>query len=208
MTKNFSGYVLAGGKSSRMGTDKAFLKSGGETFLERAARALSTGCGGRVKIVINEKQKAKFEKGFGSFEFVFDVFPECGALGGIHAALKNCESDFALILACDLPFVTAGAIRALTEIALNSNEDISAVVPKQLDGRIQPLCAVYKIKFCLPKIEELLKKEISFSMRDFLKLIPVQLVETNELMTDKTADLFFNINRPSDFQKLKSMAES
>ncbi|HLM00422.1 MAG TPA: molybdenum cofactor guanylyltransferase, partial [Pyrinomonadaceae bacterium] len=148
MTKNFSGYVLAGGKSSRMGTDKAFLKSGGETFLERAARALSTGCGGRVKIVINEKQKAKFEKGFGSFEFVFDVFPECGALGGIHAALKNCESDFALILACDLPFVTAGAIRALTEIALNSNEDISAVVPKQLDGRIQPLCAVYKIKFC------------------------------------------------------------
>ncbi|HEY0050502.1 MAG TPA: NTP transferase domain-containing protein, partial [Pyrinomonadaceae bacterium] len=84
MTTNFSGYVLAGGKSSRMKTDKAFLKLRGETFLERAVRALSRACGERVKIVINENQKAKFAKSFPSFDFVFDVFSERGALGGIQ----------------------------------------------------------------------------------------------------------------------------
>jgi molybdopterin-guanine dinucleotide biosynthesis protein A len=208
MKTNFSGYVLAGGKSSRMKTDKAFLKFNGETFLERAVNALSPSCNERVKIIINENQRAKFEKSFAPLEFVFDIFPARGALGGIHAALKNSRSVWATILACDLPFVTKDAIKALAEIALNSPENIAAVVPEQPDGRIQPLCAVYKIKFCLPKIEELLEKEISVSMRDFLKLIPVRFVETNELMTGKTADLFFNINQPSDFQKLKSEAES
>ncbi|HEX8251049.1 MAG TPA: molybdenum cofactor guanylyltransferase, partial [Pyrinomonadaceae bacterium] len=139
MTTNFSGYVLAGGKSSRMKTDKAFLKLGGETFLRRAAGALAPACHGRVKIVINENQKAKFEKSFPSFDFVFDLFPERGALGGIHAALKNCETECAIILACDLPLVTGEAIEALTKCVVS--EDIAAIVPTQPDGRFQPLCA-------------------------------------------------------------------
>ena len=204
MMTNFSGYILAGGKSSRMGTDKAFLKSGGETFLESAFNALSPTCGGRVKIVINETQKAKFKKAFASFAYVFDVFSERGALGGIHAALENCETEYAIILACDLPLVTAGTVKILARIALNSPENVAAVVPRQPDGRIQPLCAVYKTNSCLPKIRELLENENSVSMRDFLKLVPARFVETNELTNDKAEDLFFNVNQPSDFQRLKA----
>ncbi len=184
-----------------MKTDKAFLKIGGEMFLERAAGLLAPNCV-EVKIVINETQTEKFRLGFPSFDFVFDVFPARGALGGIHAALKNSNTDWAIILACDLPLVTADAIEKLLQIALNSPEDISAVVPKQSDGRVQPLCAVYRANDCLPKIEDLLEKKDSASVRSFLELAPVRYVEINELNNNKQEDLFFNVNHPADFQKM------
>lgn len=208
MTTNFSGCVLAGGKSSRMGTDKAFLKFAGETFLERAVRALSPVCGEQIKIVINEKQKAKFEKSFPAFAFVFDVFSQRGALGGIHAALENCESDFAIILACDLPFVTENAIRVLAEIALNSPANIAAVVPRQADGGIQPLCGVYRVKDCLPEVEKILNTADSPSVKDFLKNVPTRFVEAAELTTeDEYEFLFFNVNRPADFEIIGKKSE-
>jgi molybdopterin-guanine dinucleotide biosynthesis protein A len=202
--KFIEGFVLAGGKSSRMKTDKAFLKFNGETFLQRAVNALSAACHERVKIVINENQKAKFEESFASFDFVFDIFPERGALGGIHAALNGCETEYAIILACDLPFVTGDAVKILANIALNSPENVAAVVPRQTDGRIQPLCAVYKIKSCLPKIEELLESENSVSMRDFLGLVPAHFVELDKLPAADKEKIFFNVNQPSDYQKLKA----
>lgn len=193
--------MLAGGKSSRMKTDKAFLKFGDETFLSRAVKALATVCGEPVKVVINQKQKAKFEKSFPPVKFVFDVFGERGALGGIHAALKNSERDWALILACDLPFVTAEAIKALAEIAESSAEDIAAVVPRQFDGKIQPLCAAYRVKNCLPEIEKLLSDEPSPPAKRLLEMIPTRFIEPCELASGEASDfLFFNVNRPSDFE--------
>jgi molybdopterin-guanine dinucleotide biosynthesis protein A len=203
-SNGFEGFVLAGGKSSRMKTDKAFLKFGDETFLERAVKALAATCGERVKVVINRNQKAKFEKGFASLRFVFDLFPERGALGGIHAALKNCERDWALVLACDLPFVNGDAMQALARIALDSAENIAAIVPKQSDGRIQPLCAAYRVKDCLDKIEKLLIDEASPPARRLLEIIPVRLIEPDELTSGAPSEsLFFNVNRPSDFEKAK-----
>lgn len=201
MKNSFDGFVLAGGKSSRMKTDKAFLKFGDVTFLERAASAVAPSCGA-VKIVINENQKEKFRLNFAEFDFVFDFFYERGALGGIHAALKNSNADWAIILACDLPFVTAGAIEKLAQIAVNAPENVSAVVSKQSGGQLQPLCAAYRVKNCLPKIEAIFENEFSVSMRDFLEIIDVKFIEEGELTGDKTRDLFFNVNRPADFQRL------
>jgi molybdenum cofactor guanylyltransferase len=197
---DFSGYVLAGGKSSRMQTDKAFLKSDGdEIFLERAANALKFSVQ-KVKVVINENQREKFELAFPSFDFVFDIHASRGALGGIHAALKDCETKWAIILAVDLPFIRSDTISDLARITGNSGE-VFAIVPRQQDDRTQPLCAAYRAKNCLPIIEKLLSEEISVSMRDFLQLVPVKFVETGEL-TNNREDLFFNVNRPSDFETL------
>jgi molybdopterin-guanine dinucleotide biosynthesis protein A len=202
--KFIEGFVLAGGKSSRMGTDKAFLKSGGATFLERACDALSPTCGGRVKVVINEKQKAKFEESFPSLAYVLDVFSERGALGGIHAALKNCRSGRAIILACDLPFVTKDVIGILAEIASNLPENIAAVVPRQSGGGIQPLCGVYRVEDCLPQVEKILNNADSpLSMKNFLKTVPTRFVETAELASAEQSEfLFFNVNRPADFETI------
>lgn len=196
---NFSGYVLAGGKSSRMKTDKALLKNGDETFLERAVNNLKPVCS-TIKAVINNTQKTKFETSFPSLNFVFDIYGERGAIGGIHAALKDCKSDWAIVLAVDLPLITSEAIETLAETAVKS-EKIFAVVPRQADDRLQPLCAVYRVMDCLPIIEKLLGEKPSVSMRDFMQFIPIQIIEENKLKAAE--DLFFNVNRPTDFHALK-----
>lgn len=194
----FEGFVLAGGRSSRMGTDKARLKIGRETFIERAAKILSDVCRGRVKIVFNQDQEAE---DFPAFECVRDHFSERGAPGGIHAALSNSKSEWTIILACDLPMITEDIIFKLAEIALNAAPEIAAVVPYQPDGRLQPLCAVYRKSACLAPLEKFLLSNESFSMRDFLAIVPTIYLE-NEKMPLETETAFFNVNTPEDYRLL------
>jgi molybdenum cofactor guanylyltransferase len=190
---NFTGFVLVGGKSSRMGVDKFALKFGGETFLERAVNTLKPICES-VKIVLNQHQNIETNQ-----PIVRDIYQKRGALGGIHAALKDCETKFAIILAVDLPFVKTEAIENLIKIALSSNKYL-AYIPRQTDSRAQPLCAVYRAKYCLPTLEKLLNENNSASVRDFLKLIFSQYVEAHRLSADK--NLLLNINRPADFEEI------
>ena len=187
--QNFTGFVLAGGRSSRMGTDKSQLSIGGETFLSRAARALRPVCA-RAAIVLDRARTIET-----ALEIVRDVYPERGALGGLHAAFRSCRTERALVLAVDLPFVTTGALVKLASIAA-ANADRSAVVPRQRDGRPQPLCAVYRAAECLPAIEKLIG-ENTLSLRALLERIDHLTVAENEL--DRDERLFFNVNRPSDF---------
>ena len=95
------GFVLAGGKSSRMGTggDKAFLEFGGQTLLDRALTVMGEVCD-RVAIV---GDPARFTN-YGSV--VADIFQGCGPLGGIHAALVHPPAELNLMLAVDMPFVS------------------------------------------------------------------------------------------------------
>jgi len=199
--ERFDGYVLAGGKSSRMKMDKAFLEVGGETFLTRAVKTLSTVCENRVKIVFNKAQTNFIEKLLADVPHIFDVYENRGALGGIHAALDNCKSEWAIVLAVDLPLVTSEAIEYLAQVTLESR-DFAAIVPIQTDGRPQPLCAVYRVEDCLTKIEELLMKEFSSPVKDFLKVVPIRFIGQKDLSNNK--NLFLNVNNPNDFQKLVS----
>ena len=197
---NFTGYVLAGGKSSRMKTDKAFLRVGGETFLTRAVKTLSTVCENRVKIVLNKAQTSFVEKLPDQVPHIFDGYENRGALGGIHAALTDCQNEWAIILAVDLPRVTSEAIKNLAKIACSSKK-FAATVPVQTDGRWQPLCAVYRAEDCLPKLESLLKETASASVKDFLKLVSSHFVEQNELAADEEREnLFYNVNEPDEYQ--------
>ena len=199
MNAKFSGYVLAGGKSSRMKTDKAFLEFGGATFLERAASALKKVCKHRVKIVLNRSQTHFIERLPAEIPYLFDIFENRGALGGIHAALHDCRTDFAVILACDLPFVTSVAIEKLAEIALGG-EEFAAIVPVQPDGRLQPLCAVYRVEKCLPELEKYLSENDSNAVKNFLNLIDAKFIEA--YLPDADENLFFNVNHPSEYQFL------
>lgn len=197
----FEGFVLVGGKSSRMQTDKAFLKIGDETFVERAVKTLQIICEERVKVVLNKTQTDFAEKIPADVSSIFDVYENRGALGGIHAALSNCETKYAIILAVDLPFVSSEAIGKLAEITLSSNKFI-AVVPRQTDERLQPLCAVYHARFCLPILEDLLETNDSASANDFLEMIFPRTVAQNKLTADDSTDIFLNVNRPADLEKL------
>lgn len=162
--------------------------------MTRAARTLEQTCAGKITVVLNQHQNAPK-----NFQCVYDAFDNRGALGGIHAALQCCKSDWAIILAVDLPFVMSDAILNLQKIALASSGN-SAIVPKQSDGRLQPLCAAYLTAHCLPKIEEFLRLQTSNAVRDFLKTVSTRLVEKRMIAANE--NLFFNVNSPSDFRGL------
>lgn len=184
-----------------MGADKAFLETGGETFLSRAAGNLSKVCENPIKIVLNRNQKHFIEKLPAGVRYVFDVYENRGAPGGIHAALRGCRSEWAIVLAVDLPLMMSETIEKLAQIA-GSSKHYAAIVPLQRDERPQPLCAIYRVRDCLPKLEELLKTTASASVRDFLKLVSTRFIRQEELATGECEDVFFNVNRPTDFQYL------
>jgi molybdopterin-guanine dinucleotide biosynthesis protein A len=130
-------FVLAGGKSLRIGQDKAFLPWEGHTLLERALEATQV-VASRTRIV---GAKAKFEA-YGSV--VEDVFVDRGPLGAIHAALSATDREFNLVLAVDLPFATPALLTYL--IGRAHETPCLATVPR-LGGGWEPLCAVYRREF-------------------------------------------------------------
>src|SRR5712664_4508691 len=140
------GFVLAGGKSSRMGggpgNDKAFLEFDGQTLLDRALALMGAVCD-RVAIV---GDPAKFTK-YGSSDYesvVADIFPGCGPLAGIHAALLHSSAELNLMLAVDVPFVSQELLAFL--FAEAGESDAIVTVPRSGKG-LQPLCAVYRRDF-------------------------------------------------------------
>ena len=126
-----------------MGTDKARLLLGGQTFIERINRAL-----GLITPDIS-LVSARPEQYDLSLPVVADNYRDCGALGGLHAALRACRAPWAAIVSCDLPFVTGELFRRLGEFR---NEETDAVAPLQPDGRPQPLCALYSPARCLESV--------------------------------------------------------
>ncbi len=130
-------FVLAGGKSTRMGSDKAFVMLDGRTLLARALELART-VTDNVRIVGSTERFAAFAP------VVEDVFRECGPLGGIHAALRASAAELNLMLAVDVPFVPPALLRYLVTRARGSGA--VATVPLA-DGGWQPLCAVYRREF-------------------------------------------------------------
>jgi molybdopterin-guanine dinucleotide biosynthesis protein A len=185
----FEGFILAGGRSTRMGRDKAFLEFDGETFLDRA-RAILEGVCGNVSVVLNQDQR--FVTGI---PVVRDEFEGRGALGGLHAALKSCQTQIAIVLAVDLPRVTPESVRNLADLAASFSKYL-AVVPRQTDGRTQPLFAAYRARFCVPVIERLINENPTASARDFLDLIGPKYIDQSKLSDD--VNLLLNVNSPED----------
>lgn len=180
-------FILAGGQSRRMGTDKSQLRIQNETFVERIAATLSE-ITPAITLVNPHEEHPRLQS-------VRDVYPNWGALGGLHAALAACESEWAMVVACDLPFVTAELFKHLA--ALRTNHD--AVVPMQPDGRPQPLAALYRIVPCRQRAAELIESGRRRPL-DLLELVNTHWVPFNELRNLDQAEKFFvNINTPDDY---------
>ncbi len=137
-TADVTAFILAGGKSTRMGTDKAFVTLHGSTLLATALE-LARSVTPDVRIVGDPAKFAPFAP------VVEDVFPDCGPLGGIHAALRASHTDLNLILAVDVPFVSPELLRYLITRARSSSAATATVV--MAGGGVQPLCAIYRREF-------------------------------------------------------------
>jgi molybdopterin-guanine dinucleotide biosynthesis protein A len=183
-------FILAGGKSTRMGVDKAFVELDGRTLVARALE-LARGLASDVRIV---GDVAKFEK-FGAV--VKDIFQNCGPLGGIHAALRASATDLNLILAVDLPFVPARFLSYMIEQAVNCSS-ASAVVPRAAGGW-QPLCALYRRSFA-EGAETALRVGHNKIDRLF-DLLEIRVIDEDELVgAGFSLDIFRNLNTPEELE--------
>ncbi len=212
---DIEGFILTGGASSRMGVDKAQLRLGrdtaaardvgetaatadaSETFVSRITRALAP-IVARTRLVSARGTDAQ-----AGLAVVPDVFAGAGALAGLHAALSACATPWAFVVSCDLPFVTTDLFRCL---AAQRNDGIDAVVPVQPDGRVQPLCALYRCTACLPDAEALLRAGERRARR-----LPEQLrarwVEPQSLSDLPRSQFFFlNVNTPADYESAQAQA--
>src|SRR3954464_10828701 len=133
------GFILVGGASSRMGSDKSRMLLAGRSTLEVITHALQP-VTKRVRLVgVTTADDS-------SPEYVADLRNGWGPLAGIEAALQSWESEWSIMVACDLPFGTA----KLFERLLGETRQSDATVPIQDDSRPQPLCAAYRRATCLP----------------------------------------------------------
>src|SRR6202158_1865884 len=193
------GFVLAGGKSSRMGgrADKAFLEFRGQTLLDRALDVIGTVCE-RVAIVGDPAKFAKYgssKHGSSKYESVVaDIFPGCGPLGGIHAALVHSPAELNLMLAVDMPFVS-GELLAFLFAAAEASDAI-VTVPRSGKG-LQPLCAVYRCDFSLAAEQAL--RAGKYKIDAVFSSMSVRLIEEGELAAAGFSERsFFNVNTPQD----------
>lgn len=164
-----AGFVLAGGRSTRMGRDKALLPWLGGTLLEHVAGVVRDAVG-NVTVI-----------GRGAHP---DVVQDCGPLGGLLTTFSLCTCERVLMVACDMPNLTAELLRGMLAVPGD------AVVAESA-GRLHPLCAVYHRK--LQHQVALAVQQRSLKMHDFLSTLPLQRYPVQD------AALLKNLNTPEDF---------
>ncbi len=183
--------ILAGGRSSRMGVNKALLNIGGQPMIRLLIDRVSPLVG---QILISSNDSSSYQ--FLNIPVVPDRFAGCGPLAGFHAAMCWHASPLYIILACDLPNLQANVLKNLISLS----EGYDAAIPRTRDGLAHPLCAVYR-RTCLPFIEKALRRGANKVIETFLNnALVVRWVEPEEGMF---SDLdLANINTPEDLRRL------
>jgi molybdopterin-guanine dinucleotide biosynthesis protein A len=156
----FEGFVLTGGRSSRMGRDKALLPLGGSTLLEQVAARVRAAAGSVTLIGSPERYG-----GLG-LPVAADLIGDCGPIGGVYTALKMSSAPRNLVVACDMPAVTTGFLAGLLEAARDA--DAECLAPETGSG-LHPLCAVYHRR-ALAALRYAIDHK-SFKMHDLLRSI-------------------------------------
>jgi len=188
--------ILAGGQSSRMGTNKALLKLNGKTVIEGIAQSLEK-VADEILIVTNTP--ADYE--FLHLPMTEDNFKGMGPLAGIEAGLSASNTEYNLITACDMPFISVD----LGNYLLSCLADYQAAVP-EISGRLHPLFAAYRKDVNEAVIKSL--EDNQLRIRHFLHSIHVKIVKNDLLESLGLPDeeiYFFNMNDRNEYEKAFTM---
>ncbi len=191
--RDITGVILSGGKSSRMGMNKALLKIGEITIIEKIAKLLESTFE-KVILITNTPEDYEF-LGIPIFE---DLFKNKGPLAGIHSALKNSTKNKIFVLPCDMPLITKDLIAYI----VNYNSE-KPIIIYSVGGLLQPLVGVYS-KQILKKLEYfLLDNNSNKSFYKFFSFVQPEIIDPQTLPFYKKED-FFNLNEIEDYQMLIS----
>ena len=198
-TDQISGVILAGGKSKRMGVDKATITVGGELLIEYPLRVLNEMFKDNMVITSNlliEKLRKELS-GYGRLNFLTDIHSNHGALGGIYTAMCHATTPYIFVTACDMPFISAQLIRYMASKTTNGNYDV--VIPES-PGGIETLHAIYKCG-----LKDLIKNEIiknNNKIKSFFSKVNVFYVTLDVVeMFGDGENMFRNINTPKELQE-------
>ena len=185
--------ILAGGKSSRMGKNKALLTYGEKTFLERLIEEFSDF--DQILVSAKDENQYDLEKAGGKIRLITDEKQEKGPLEGIRRALTESRNDFVFVTAADMPFMTKEVADYLAEFFCS---DYDCYVPL-VEGRAQPLSAVYK-KSTLPVIEsQLAGGDLKLSF--LFDKVPTKFIPMEKSSINK--NVFLNVNTPQEYADLQ-----
>ncbi|MCY3757679.1 MAG: molybdenum cofactor guanylyltransferase [Acidobacteria bacterium] len=186
----FTGYVLAGGQSTRMGRDKALLEIGGQPLIRSAVNLLKA-LTGRVAILGPAENYS-----FLGVPVLPDLVPSRGPLSAIYTGLERSGTTVNLFLACDMPLMEGTFLKLLVERALLAD----AVLMRLDDGSLEPLCAVYN-RSCLPTVKANYENR-RFKLSDLFPKLRTQYLTESDLQ-DLGLDrrIFTNLNDPGDLEQ-------
>jgi molybdopterin-guanine dinucleotide biosynthesis protein A len=192
-----TGFILAGGESSRMGMDKGLLEIDGVPLIVRTAR-LVDGVDRMVSAATVVGRPETYQRI--GLRAIADDWPGCGPLGGIATALRASDTEWNLIVACDLPYLACEWLQFLSRRARESVAD--AVVPMSERGA-EPLCAMYHSR-CEPAIRGALEQGTR-KVTEGLVRVRVEYLELTEWKCfDSDGLLFKNMNTPADYEEAKT----
>jgi molybdopterin-guanine dinucleotide biosynthesis protein A len=192
-----AGFILAGGESSRMGMDKGLLEIDGVPLIVRTAR-LVDGVDRMASAATVVGRPETYQRI--GLRATADGWPGCGPLGGIATALRASETEWNLIVACDLPYLTCEWLQFLTRRARESVAD--AVVPMSEHGA-EPLCAMYHSR-CEPAIRGALAQGTRKVTEGLVRVRLEYLEPTEWKCFDSDGLLFKNMNTPADYEEAKT----
>ena len=189
--KDITGIVLAGGKSSRMGSDKGLLKIDKKTFVENVIAAMEP-LVNEIIIVSNNPEYNQF-----GFHRVEDGIKDSGPLAGLYSGLKYSDSEFNLVLSCDIPMIKTEILKKLIEADYKKYE----VTQIKSHNKTMPLIAIYH-KHCMHKCLELLQQG------ERRLRVAVNQLKTKTILIDSEFDPFVkNVNTKEDLKTINHAVE-
>lgn len=202
MYSDITGIILAGGKSSRMGTNKSFLKLGDKTIIERIVELMKS-VFANVIIITNTPTDYAF-LGLPAYE---DIYKLNEPIAGIHSGLLNSKAEKNFFISCDMPLMTKETIEFIV-----NHKTAKLITVARADGFVQQLCGVYSKKV-LPEISELIN-ENNFKpsnknekrickVLQLVKKLNAEIIPIETEFNRYAEGMFFNMNRPEEYEYIK-----
>jgi molybdopterin-guanine dinucleotide biosynthesis protein A len=190
--------IQAGGESRRMGRDKALMPFLGRLLVERVIGRVSH-LADELLVTTNRPQDYTF-LGIPLFS---DLAPGRGALGGLFTALSAASQKVVAVVACDMPFVSAGLLAFERDLLLAGNHD--AVIPKS-QGKVEPFHAVYNRKTCVPAVEEAIRTD-QWRVNSWFDKVDIRFLSFTEVESKDPLRLAFrNVNTPEELEEAERLA--
>jgi molybdopterin-guanine dinucleotide biosynthesis protein A len=196
MCRGLGAVIIAGGKSRRMlGIDKSQLRIEGKTFLERISEELAYF--GETLLSVAERTPYLIY----GIPIVKDIFPDCGAMGGIYSALGACRFEALFAIASDMPLFRRELVQYLYNV---DAPHYDALVTVSRDGRVHPLCAIYR-KSARHVFEEKIKSG-NYRMMDALACMRTFYISLGGTVFPD--EILYNVNTPGQYARVRNIAEN